>query len=131
MGAPPIARQALFDQAGIIVAASLGELLDVAVLLAESQPSGGPHRGDRVQWRGCGVLAADACASQGLAVAAMNPGTRSRLREVLPGSSALGGPVDATASVGAEAFGQALQITADQDGVDALIAVVVRQALPT
>ena len=129
VAAPPIARQALFDQAGIIVAASFGELLDVAVLLASQPVPAGRTVAIVSNGGGAGVLAADACAEAGLAVAAMNPGTRSRLREVLPGSSALGGPVDATASVGAEAFGQALQITADQDGVDALIAVVVRHAL--
>ena len=42
--APPIIRQALFEQAGIIATASFGELLDVAVLMA-SQPVPAGHRG--------------------------------------------------------------------------------------
>ena len=58
----------------------------------------------------------------------MSPETRGRLREVLPGGSAVGGPVDTTASVRAEAFGKALGIAAGQDGVDAVIALVVQHA---
>jgi acyl-CoA synthetase (NDP forming)/GNAT superfamily N-acetyltransferase len=127
--APPITRQALFDQAGIITTASFGELLDAAALLASQPVPAGSTVAIVSNGGGAGVLTADACAEAGLAVAGMSPWTRSRLREVLPVGSALGGPVDATASVGAEAFGRALQITAGQDGVDALIAVVVRHAL--
>ena len=47
---------------------------------------------------------------------------------MLPAGSAVAGPVDATAAVSAEAFREALRIVAAQDGVDALIAVVVRHA---
>jgi acyl-CoA synthetase (NDP forming)/GNAT superfamily N-acetyltransferase len=127
--APPITRQALFDQAGIIATASFGELLDAAVLLASQPVPAGRTVAIVSNGGGAGVLTADACAEAGLAVAAMSPETRSRLREILPASSALSGPVDATASVGAEAFGQALEIAAGQDGVDALIAVIVRHPL--
>jgi len=129
VAAPPITRQALFDQAGIIATASFGELLDVAVLLASQPVPAGGTVAIVSNGGGAGLLAADACAEAGLGVAAMSPETRSRLREVLPVGSALGGPVDATVSVGAQAFSQALQIASGQDGVDALIAVVVRHAL--
>ena len=77
---------------------------------------------------GAGVLAADACAEAGLTVATTGPKIRGRLREVLPAGSALGGPVDTTSAVTAEAFREALHIAAAEDGVDALIAVVVRHA---
>ena len=127
--APPITRQALFDQAGIIATGSFGELLDAAVLLASQPVPAGSTVAIVSNGVGAGVLTADACAEAGLTVAAMSAQTRSRLREVLPPGAALGGPVDATASVGAEAFGQALQITAGQAGVDALIAVIVRHTV--
>ena len=127
--APPITRQALFDQAGIIATASFGELLDAAVLLASQPVPAGGTVAIVANGGGAGALTADACAEAGLAVAAMSPETRSRLREILPASSSLRGPVNATASAGAEAFVQALQIAAGQDGVDALIAVIVRHSL--
>jgi hypothetical protein len=49
------------------------------------------------------------------------------LREVLPAAAALDGPVDTTAAVSPEAFGEALRLAAE-DGVAALIAVVVQSA---
>ena len=128
VAAPLITRQALFDQAGIIATASFGELLDAAALLASQPVPAGRTVAIVSNGGGGGVLAADACAEAGLAVATMSPGTRNRLREVLPAGSASGGPVDATASVTAKTFGDALRIAAGQDGVDALIAVVVRHA---
>ncbi len=76
---------------------------------------------------GAGVLAADACAEAGLAVAAPGPKARRRLRAVLPDGSALNGPVDTTMAVSAEALRQALLI-ASEDGVDALIALVIPTA---
>jgi acyl-CoA synthetase (NDP forming)/GNAT superfamily N-acetyltransferase len=128
VAAPLITRQALFDQAGIIATTSFGELLDAAVLLASQPVPAGSVVAIVSNAGGAGVLAADACAETGLAVASMGPGTRGRLREVLPAGSAVGGPVDTTASVATGAFGEALSIAAGQGGVDALIALVVRHA---
>jgi acyl-CoA synthetase (NDP forming)/GNAT superfamily N-acetyltransferase len=126
--APPITRQALFEQAGIIAAASFGELLDAAVLMASQPVPAGNAVAIVSNGGGAGALAADACAEAGLVVAATGPQARSRLRDVLPAEASLGGPVDTTAAVSPEAFGEALHIAATQDGVSALIAVLVRSA---
>ncbi|HYA49891.1 MAG TPA: GNAT family N-acetyltransferase, partial [Streptosporangiaceae bacterium] len=126
--APPITRQALFEQAGIIATASFGELLDVAVLMASQPVPAGNAVAIVSSGGGAGVLAADACAEAGLVVAATGPQARSRLRDVLPAEASLGGPVDTTAAVSPEAFGEALHIAATQDGVSALIAVLVGSA---
>ena len=125
--APLITRQALFDQAGIIATTGFGELLDAAALMAAQPIPAGRVVAIVSNGGGASVLAADACAEASLAVAATAPGTRDRLREVLPPGSALDGPVDATVAVSAQAFREALHIAAAQDGVDALIAVVVRR----
>ena len=124
--APLITRQALFEQAGVIATASLGELLDVAVLIASQPIPAGSGVCIVSSGGGAGVLAADACAEAGLAVATLGPRTRGRLREVLPAGSALSGPVDTTAAVSPEAFREALQIAGREDGVHALIALVIR-----
>ena len=125
--APLITRQALFEQAGIIATTGFGELLDAAVLMASQPIPAGRVVAIVSNGGGAGVLAADACAEAGLAVATTTPGTRSRLREVLPPGSALAGPVDTTDAVSAEAFREALQLAAAQDNVDAVIALVVRR----
>ena len=125
--APLITRQALFEQAGIIATTGFGELLDAAVLMASQPIPAGRVVAIVSNGGGAGVLAADACAEAGLAVATTSPRTRNRLREVLPPGSALAGPVDTTDAVSAEAFREALHLAAAQDGVDAVIALVVRR----
>ena len=125
--APPIIRQALFEQAGIIATASFGELLDVAVLMASQPVPAGTVVAIVSNGGGAGVLAADACAEAGLVVAATGARARGRLREVLPAEASLGGPVDTTSAVSPDAFAQALHIAAD-DGVASVIAVIVRSA---
>jgi acyl-CoA synthetase (NDP forming)/GNAT superfamily N-acetyltransferase len=126
--APPVARQALFDQAGIIATTGFGELLGVAALVASQPIPVGGTVAVVSNGGGAAVLAADACAEAGLTVAATSREVQGRLREVLPAGSALGGPVAATAAVGVEAFAEAVRIAAEE--VDALIAVVVRGGLP-
>ncbi len=126
--APLITRQALFEQAGIIATDSFGELLDVAVLLASQPIPAGNAVAIVSNGGGAGVLAADACAEAGLVVASTGPQARSRLRDVLPAEASLAGPLDTTAAVSPEAFGEALHLAAADDGVAALIAVVVRSA---
>jgi acyl-CoA synthetase (NDP forming) len=123
--APLITRQALFEQAGIIATDSFGELLDLAVLLASQPIPAGNAVAIVSNGGGAGVLAADACAEAGLVVASTGPQARSRLRDVLPAEASLVGPLDTTAAVSPEAFGEALHLAA-ADGVAALIAVVVR-----
>ena len=123
--APLITRQALFEQAGIIATTSFGELLDAAVLIASQPIPAGRVVAIVSNGGGAGMLAADACAEAGLAVATTSQQTRNRLRELLPADSALDGPVDTTEAVSAEAFRETLHVAAAQDGVDALIAVVV------
>ena len=61
--APPVTRQALFEQAGIIAAASFGELLDAAVLMASQPVPAGNAVAIVSNGGGAGALAADAYAT--------------------------------------------------------------------
>jgi len=126
--APLITRQALFDQAGIIATTTFGELLDAAALIASQPIPAGNVVAIVSNGGGAGVLAADACAEAGLIVATTGLQARRRLREVLPAEAAVDGPVDTTSAVSAEAFGDALNIVAAENGIDAVIAVIVRRA---
>ena len=126
---PVVTREALFGQAGVIVAASLGELIEVVALLSCQ-----PHPlGNRVavvtNAGGAGVLAADACADNGLLLADLSEQTLARLRELLPGSAEISNPVDTSAAVSEEAFRGCLEAVAADDGVDAVISVAAPTAL--
>ena len=126
--APLITRQALFEQAGIIATTSFGELLEAAVLLASQPVPAGSRVCILSNAGGAGVLAADACVEAGLVVATPSHKAQAQLAEILPAGAALGGPVDTTAAVSAEAFSAALATVAGDTGVDAVIALVVPTA---
>ena len=57
---PLLTRQALFEQAGVIATANLGEMLDTAALLATQPAPAGPWVAVVSNTRGAAVLAADA-----------------------------------------------------------------------
>ena len=126
---PLVTQEALFAQAGIVAAHSLGELIEAAALLA-SQPL---PAGNRVavisNAGGAGVLAADACGDHGLQVATLTRPVQRRLKGLLPPGAAVAGPVDTTAAVGVAAFRSALEEIAAADGVNAVLAVTVPTAI--
>jgi acyl-CoA synthetase (NDP forming) len=76
-----------------------------------------------------GGLAAGACGDNGLQVAPLAGTTRRRLRRLLPAGAVVTGPVDTTAPVGRDAFRTCLEEVAADDGVDAVLAVVMPTAL--
>ncbi len=116
---------ALFEQAGVIAARSLGELVETAALLS-CQPL---PAGDRVaivtNAGGAGVLAADACAESGLRAAQLSAATQRRLRALLPAGAGVDDLVDTTPAVSRGTFVACLEQVAADDGVDAVIAVTV------
>jgi acyl-CoA synthetase (NDP forming)/GNAT superfamily N-acetyltransferase len=124
---PLVSREALFEQAGIIATPSLGELVEVAALLATQPVPAGRTVAIVSNVGGAGVLAADACADRGLTVHKPDGVTMARLRALLPDDSAVAGPVDTTAAVSADQFRQCLELIAADERVSAVIAL----ALPT
>jgi acyl-CoA synthetase (NDP forming) len=125
---PLVTREALFEQAGIIATSSLGELLDVAALLASQPVPAGRHVAVVSNAGGAGVLAADACAQYGLTVHRLTGETRRRLHALVPPSGTVTGPVDTTATVAEESFRRCLEMTAADEGVDAVLALVLPTA---
>jgi acyl-CoA synthetase (NDP forming)/GNAT superfamily N-acetyltransferase len=126
--APLITRQALFEQAGVIATTSLGELLEAAALLAEQPVPAGRRVSIISNAGGAGVLAADACVEAGLSVAIPSRPAQAQLTALLPAAAAVGGPIDTTAAVSADAFAAALASAAGDAGVDAVLALVVPTA---
>jgi acyl-CoA synthetase (NDP forming)/GNAT superfamily N-acetyltransferase len=129
--ATPLATQAaLFGQAGVIVTTSFGELTEAAAQLAcQPLPAGNRVAIITNAAAGAAVLTADACADNGLHVARLSTATRDRLLRLLPQGATADGPVDTTAPVGADAFRSCLEEAAADDGVDAVLAVVVPTAV--
>jgi acyl-CoA synthetase (NDP forming)/GNAT superfamily N-acetyltransferase len=125
---PLVTREALFEQAGVIATDSLGELLDAAALLASQPAPAGRSVAVISNIGGAGVLAADACSSCGLNVHKTSAETRRRLHALVPSDAAVNGPVDTTAAVPETTFRQCLELVAADEGVDAVLALVLPTA---
>jgi acyl-CoA synthetase (NDP forming)/GNAT superfamily N-acetyltransferase len=126
---PLVTQEALFEQAGVIAATTLGELIDAAALLASQPLPAGNRVAIVTNAGGAGVLAADACGDNGLKVATLSKKTQERLRTLLPAGAAVAGPVDTSAAVSRRAFRTCLERVARDEDVDAVMAITVPTAL--
>jgi acyl-CoA synthetase (NDP forming)/GNAT superfamily N-acetyltransferase len=125
---PLVTRQALFEQAGIIAAANLGELLDTTALLAAQPVPAGSRVGVVSNTRGAAVLAADACSDAGLQVARLAAHTQQALRDMLGRDAMVAGPVDTTLLVTPGLFRQCLELVGTDPGVDVVLALTATTA---
>jgi acyl-CoA synthetase (NDP forming)/GNAT superfamily N-acetyltransferase len=126
--APHLTRQALFEQAGVIAMANLGELLDTTVLLASQPAPAGRSVGVVSNTRGGAVLGADACGDAGLQVASLAEDTQRALRDLLPDVASVAGPVNTTAAVAPGVFRRCLELVGADPGVDAVLVLTVTTA---
>ncbi|MCQ4084806.1 GNAT family N-acetyltransferase [Streptomyces sp. RB6PN25] len=125
---PLTSREALFEQAGLIATETFGELLDAAALLATQPVPAGPRVAVVSNVGGAGVLAADACVHCGLIVHTPSDSVQRRLGKIIPPGGALTGPVDTTAAITPARFRRCLELIAADDGVDAMLALVLPTA---
>jgi acyl-CoA synthetase (NDP forming)/GNAT superfamily N-acetyltransferase len=126
---PAVTRDALFEQAGVIAVDTVSEVTDVLAALAWQPLPEGNRVAILSNAGGAGVLAADACVHNGLAVPSLTATTREKLAALLPAQASVDNPVDTTAGVDAATFGACLDVLLADDGVDAVLAAGVPTAL--
>ncbi len=126
---PLVAREALFAQAGIVAADTLGDLIDAAAFLACQPSPGGSRVAIVTNAGGAGVLTADACGDSGLSLAPLAEPTWQRLAELLPAGAAIGNPVDTTAAISTDVFRSCLEAVSADESVDAVLSVTVPTAV--
>jgi acetyl coenzyme A synthetase (ADP forming)-like protein len=119
---------ALFREAGIVMVDSIGELFDSAILLANQPAPRGRKVAILTNGGGPGILAADACAHNNLAVPELSADTLSKIKSVIKRDIHIGNPVDLTAGVSPEEFEVVLKILADDPGNDAILTIYVPPA---
>ncbi|MER6490002.1 GNAT family N-acetyltransferase [Streptomyces griseorubiginosus] len=124
-------RQALFTQAGITTARSVGELLETAALLHSQPLPAGSRVAIVTNAGGAGVLSADACAEAGLTLPTPPAKLVDDLVAVLPEGAAIGNPVDATAAVTEDQLGDCVDRIMQHPGVDAVLVALVPTAVAT
>jgi len=116
---------ALFRQAGIIRADTIKDMFDFAMAFS-SVPL---PKGNRVaiisNAGGPGIMAADACESNGLSVVALTEDTRAALRNALVPDASVLNPVDLLAGAQPKEFQAALDLVLRDANVDAAIVIFV------
>ena len=126
LAAGDVTVDALFAHSGVLRAETVGEMFDIAALLAR-QPL---PNGDRVvvltNARGPGIACEDACEAAGLRVEPLSDATRKQLAEGLAAEVSTANPVDMTASATADQYERSLRVLLDDEAVDAVVTVFVR-----
>jgi acyl-CoA synthetase (NDP forming) len=116
---------ALFHHAGIMRTNTLEELFDVAALLANQPIPRGRRVAILTNAGGPGILAADACEANGLAIVPLSARTRAALSAFLPAAASVANPVDMLASAPAEHYGRALETLLQDEQVDSVMTIFI------
>ena len=103
----------------------LDDLLDAAAVLAEQPLARGSGVGIVCNARGPGVVCADACTDAGPERRELSDETQAALRELLPPTSVVAGPVQLVAAESPAGFRAAVEHVAADPAVDAVIAIFV------
>jgi acyl-CoA synthetase (NDP forming)/RimJ/RimL family protein N-acetyltransferase len=123
LAASDVTVDALFRQAGVIRADTLGDMFDVAALLAHQPLPAGPRVGIVTNVGGPGILCADACEAGGLRVPRLSDTLQARLAAFMPPESGRANPVDLLAAASPAAFERAISLLRTSGEVDAVISI--------
>jgi acetyl coenzyme A synthetase (ADP forming)-like protein len=123
LAASDMTVDALFQQAGVIRAGTLGELLDVSALLGTQPLPPGKRVAVLTNSGGPGILTTDALEAEGMELAELSARTGKRLKQLLPAAASVANPVDMLATASPDLYTSALEILVRDDSVDAIIAI--------
>jgi acetyl coenzyme A synthetase (ADP forming)-like protein len=116
-----VAVEALFRQTGVIRAASLEEMFDLALGLGSQPLPAGRRVAVVTNAGGPGILATDACEAGGLSVPEPSPALSAKLASLLPGAAGIRNPIDLIAAAGPGAFRTAIEAVLTSGEFDALL----------
>jgi acetyl coenzyme A synthetase (ADP forming)-like protein len=116
---------ALLAQAGVLRAASIEELFDLAMAFAVQRPPRSRRTVVLTNAGGPGILAADACEATGLELPDLGAATVARLAPLFPPEASIRNPLDMIASATPEGYRTALGALLDDPSVDAALAIFV------
>ncbi len=110
-------------QAGVIMAESNKEVVELARALEMLPVPKGPRVGILTRGGGWGVITSDACTETGLVLPALSDKTISSLDKILPPYWSRGNPVDMVAVLDKQSYMDCLDIVVKDPNVDSVIAL--------
>ena len=120
---------AAFQRAGIARVDRIGDIFDVVDLIGRQRKPRGPRLAVVTNAGGPGVIATDALIGAGGVLADLQADTLTRLDEALPPQWSHRNPVDVLGDARSKRFGKAIEIVAQDKGVDAILVIVTPQAM--
>lgn len=120
---------AAFHRAGVLRVNTLGELFDMAEVLAKQPRPRGPRLAVVTNAGGPGALATDALVSLGGSLAQLGRASVDALEGFLPPHWSHGNPVDILGDASASRYADAIEIAAADPGVDGVLAILTPQSM--
>jgi acetate---CoA ligase (ADP-forming) len=125
ISASDVTVDALFQQAGVVRADTLSELLDVAKLLSTQPVPAGPRVGIVTNAGGLGILCADACEAAGLEVPVLPEELQRQLTSSLPATASAANPIDMIATARGDHYRRTIAELAESGAVDSIVAIFI------
>lgn len=120
---------AAFRRSGVLRVDSIGELFDIAELLAKQPRPPGPRLAIVTNGGGPGVLATDALIECGGKLAELSPESFAVFTKLLPPHWSRGNPVDILGDANAERYEKAIEIVARDQNNDGMLVILAPQAM--
>lgn len=120
---------AAFQRAGIARVERIGDIFDVVDLIGRQRKPRGPRLAVVTNAGGPGVIATDALIGAGGVLARLSDRTLAQLDEALPPQWSRGNPVDVLGDARSKRFARAIEIVAQDAGIDAILVIVTPQAM--
>lgn len=120
---------AAFHRAGVLRVDTIGELFNMAELLAKQPLPDGPRLAIVTNAGGPGALATDLLVTSGGELAALEVATLSRLNAVLPAAWSHGNPVDILGDAGADRYAAAVEAVSRDPDTDGMLVILTPQKM--
>lgn len=120
---------AAFRRAGVLRVDTIGELFNMAEVLAKQPRPRGPRLAIITNAGGPGALSTDMLIRSGGKLAELSPETRSSLDALLPAHWSHGNPVDILGDADAERYAKAVEIVSKDPGNDGLLVILTPQKM--
>src|SRR5689334_1924468 len=121
--------EAAFRRSGVLRVNSIGELFNMAEVLAKQPRTAGPRLTILTNAGGPGVLATDALIAGGGTLATLAPETTEALNKILPPHWSHGNPIDILGDAGPERYAKAVDVAAKDPSSDGLLVIMTPQGM--
>jgi len=122
------AYECAFAKSGVIRARSIEDLFDWAEAFSLQPVPKGRRVAIITNAGGPGIIATDKAAEEKLTLATINPGTTSKLKEILPSAASVYNPIDILGDADSRRYGQVIELVTRAEEVDGLVIILAPQA---